>query len=238
MLANAHSFKDKSDRLSDVNAGLFIYPVLMAADILLYDAHKVPVGKDQEQHLEMARNFAQRFNFRYGNGETILPEPAAFNYDGGELVKILSLNGEGKMSKSENEMNTLYLADSDEMIRKKIMKAKTDQGPTETNSTKPDYIENLFTLMQLVSKPDTYEKFNHDFNASSSGNCIIRYGDMKKQLAEDMVQFIAPIREKAAEIQHNKQLLHSIIEQGAAKARVSAKATLQDVRTAIGMNYT
>ncbi len=229
------TFKEKVRLNPDnVNAGLLTYPVLQAADILIHKAVKVPVGKDQEQHLEMARNFAQRFNHRYGN---VLPEPQAFNY-GGELVKILSLDGNGKMSKSENQMNTLYLADSDELLRKKIMKAKTDQGPTEINSIKPDYIENLFTLMQLVSKPDTYEKFNHDFNASSSGNCIIRYGDMKKQLAEDMVQFIAPIREKAAEIQHNKQLLHSIIEQGAAKARVSAKATLQDVRTAIGMNYT
>ncbi|MFY7900855.1 MAG: tryptophan--tRNA ligase, partial [Chitinophagaceae bacterium] len=215
------TFKEKVRLNPDnVNAGLLTYPVLQAADILIHRATKVPVGKDQEQHLEMARNFAQRFNHRYGN---ILPEPQAFNY-GGELVKILSLDGNGKMSKSENQMNTLYLADTDEMLRKKIMKAKTDQGPAETNSTKPDYIENLFTLMQLVSKPDTYAKFNDDFNASSIGNCIIRYGDMKKQLAEDMVQFITPIRERAAEIQHNQQLLSSIIEQGATKARVSAKA--------------
>ena len=110
-----------------MNAGLLTYPVLQAADILIHRAVKVPVGKDQEQHLEMARNFAERFNYRYGN---VFPSPVAFNY-GGELVKILSLDGNGKMSKSENQLATLYLADDNESIRKKIMKAKTDQGPAE-----------------------------------------------------------------------------------------------------------
>ena len=233
-LEKTTSFKDKV-RLQpeNINAGLLTYPVLMAADILIHRAVKVPVGKDQEQHLEMARNFAQRFNHRYGE---VLPEPKAFNF-GGELVKILSLDGEGKMSKSENQLNTLYLADSDELLRKKIMKAKTDQGPVEPNSIKPPYIENLFTLMKLVSKPDTFDKFENDFNASSSGSCIIRYGDMKKQLAEDMVQFITPIREKAISIQEDKELLSRIIKTGAEKARVSASATLTEVRKAIGMVY-
>lgn len=223
------TFKEKV-RLNpeNVNAGLLTYPVLQAADILIHRAVKVPVGKDQEQHLEMARNFAQRFNHRYGN---VLPEPYAFNY-GGELIKILSLDGNGKMSKSENQMNTLYLADTDEMLRKKIMKAKTAEAPAEPNSVKPDFIENLFTLMSLVSTPDTLDKFNSDFN-----NCVIRYGDMKKQLAEDMIAFITPIREKAADIQNNKALLSSIIKQGAEKARESAAATLKEVRQAVGMNY-
>lgn len=223
------TFKEKV-RLNpeNVNAGLLTYPVLQAADILIHRAVKVPVGKDQEQHLEMARNFAQRFNHRYGD---VLPEPYAFNY-GGELIKILSLDGNGKMSKSENQMNTLYLADTDEMLRKKIMKAKTAEAPAEPNSVKPDFIENLFTLMSLVSTPDTLEKFNADFN-----NCVIRYGDMKKQLAEDMIAFVAPIREKAADIQNDKALLSSIIKQGAEKARESAAATLKEVRQAIGMNY-
>ncbi len=228
------SFKDKI-RLQpeNVNAGLLTYPVLQAADILIHRATKVPVGKDQEQHLEMARNFAQRFNHRYG--ETF-PEPKAFNY-GGELVKILSLDGEGKMSKSENQMNTLYFADEDEMLRKKIMKAKTDNGPTEPNSKKPDYIENIFTLLKLVSTPDVLEKFEADFNNSSTGNVIIRYGDLKKQLAEDMATFIAPIRERASAIQHDKILLKNIMEEGKEKARKSAKATLQLVREAVGINY-
>ncbi|MBS1579307.1 MAG: tryptophan--tRNA ligase [Bacteroidetes bacterium] len=233
-LEKTASFKEKV-RLNpeNVNAGLLTYPVLMASDILIHRAVKVPVGKDQEQHLEMARNFAQRFNYRYGN---VFPEPYAFNY-GGELIKILSLDGNGKMSKSENQMATLYLADDDDSIRKKIMKAKTDGGPTEPNSDMPDYIKNIFTLMKQVSTADTVKKFEDDFNNSSTGNVIIRYGDMKKQLAEDMVTFIKPIREKAADIQNNKELLFKIITQGADKARASATNTLQEVRKAMRMIY-
>ncbi len=233
-LEKTPTFKDKVRLQPDnVNAGLLTYPVLMAADILIHRALKVPVGKDQEQHLEIARNYAERFNHRYGE---VLPAPYAFNY-GGELVKIMSLDGNGKMSKSENQMNTLYLADDGDLIRKKIMKAKTDQGPAEPNSAKPDYIENLFTLMRLVSTPDTVQKFEDDYNASSAGHMVIRYGDMKKQLAEDMAAFIAPIREKAADIQNNPELLARIIRQGAEKARHSATETLKLVRQAIGMNY-
>jgi tryptophanyl-tRNA synthetase len=140
------------------------------------------------------------------------------------------------MSKSENQMNTIYLADNDEQIHKKIMKAKTDGGPLTPNSIKPDYIENLFTLMGQVSSADTVAKFESDFNASSEGSCIIRYGDMKKQLAADMVAFIKPIRSQAADIQQNKELLYKIIRQGAEKARISAGATLKLVRDAMGMN--
>lgn len=229
-LEKTTTFKDKArQQPENINAGLLTYPVLQAADILIHRAVKVPVGKDQEQHLEMARTFAERFNHRYGD---VLPLPYAFNY-GGELTKILSLDGMGKMSKSENQMATLYLADEDDVVRKKIMKAKTDAGPTEPNSAKPDYIQNLFTLMNIVSTSDTVQKFESDFNNSSSGNCIIRYGDMKKQLAEDMVQFIKPIRTKAADLQENKDLLEKIIQQGAQKARVSGSATLQLVRKAI-----
>ncbi|TAH09497.1 MAG: tryptophan--tRNA ligase [Sphingobacteriia bacterium] len=232
-LEKTATFKDKV-RLQpeNVNAGLLTYPVLMAADVLIQRAVKVPVGKDQEQHLEMARNFADRFNHRYGE---VLPLPYAFNY-GDELIKILSLDGIGKMSKSENQMATIYLADSDDHIRKKIMKAKTDQGPAEPNSIKPDYIQNLFTLMSQVSSKDTYQKFEDDFNASSEGNCIIRYGDMKKQLAEDMAQFIHPIREKAAAIQNDEVLLQKLMKQGAEKARERASETLKIIREAIGLN--
>ena len=233
-LEKTATFKEKVRAQPDnSNAGLLTYPVLQAADILIHRAVKVPVGKDQEQHLEMARNFAERFNYRYGE---VFPLPYAFNY-GGDLVKIMSLDGIGKMSKSENQLATLYLADEEDSIRKKIMKAKTDQGPLQPNSVKPDYIENLFTLLGLVSSADTIQKFEDDFNASSSGKCIIRYGDMKKQLAEDMAKFIQPIREKAIDIQQNKELLSKIIRQGAEKARASASETLKLVRNAIGMNY-
>jgi tryptophanyl-tRNA synthetase len=228
-LEKTTTFKDKV-RLhpENVNAGLLTYPVLMAADILIHRAHKVPVGKDQEQHLEMARNFAQRFNHRYGD---VFPEPVAFNF-GESLVKVPSLDGSGKMSKSENQMATLYLNDSDEWIRKKIMKALTDQGPTEPNSTKPDYIENIFQLMRLVSEPNTVAHFEEAFN-----NCTIRYGDMKKQLAEDMVRFLTPIREKAVAIYEDEAYLSKVMKMGAEKARESASKTMQEVRRSMGLQY-
>jgi tryptophanyl-tRNA synthetase len=228
-LEKTPTFKDKV-RLQpqNVNAGLLTYPVLMASDILIHRATYVPVGKDQEQHLEIARNYVNRFNHRYGD---VFPEPKPFNYNQ-QLVKVPSLDGAGKMSKSENQMATLYLADSDEMIRKKVMKAKTDAGPTEPNAAKPDYIENIFLLMNLVSQQDVVEKFETDYN-----NCSIRYGDMKKQLAEDMVSFIAPIREKVHSILDNETRLREIMEVGAEKARRSAKATIEVVRESMGLNY-
>ena len=227
-LEKTTTFKDKVRTQPDnVNAGLLTYPVLQAADILIQNAVKVPVGKDQEQHLEAARNFADRFNHRYGQ---TLALPYAFNY-GSELLKILSLDGNGKMSKSENQMSTIYLADEDDMIRRKIMKAKTDSGPVETGMPKPDYIQNIFTLMRLVSSEDMHRKFETDYNA-----CTIRYGDMKKQLAEDMIAFIAPIREKAVELQQDDAYLTALKQAGAAKARHNASKTLQAVRKAIGLN--
>lgn len=228
-LEKTTTFKDKVRLQPDnVNAGLLTYPVLQAADIIIHRATLVPVGKDQEQHLEMARNFANRFNHRYGE---VFPEPHAFNF-GEELVKVPSLDGAGKMSKSENQLATLYLADDDDLIRKKIMKAKTDQGPSEPHSPKPDYIENIFLLMKLVSAPDVIEKFEADYN-----QCTIRYGDLKKQLAEDMVHFIAPIREKAESIRHDEKYLREVMEKGAEKAGKSAKDTMEIVREAVGLKY-
>ncbi|ATL45811.1 tryptophan--tRNA ligase [Chitinophaga caeni] len=228
-LEKVPTFKDKvRQNPENVNAGLLTYPVLMSADILIHKAVKVPVGKDQEQHLEMSRNFAQRFNNRYGE---LFPEPQAFTY-GSQLVKIPSLDGTGKMSKSENQMATLYLADDDDLIRKKILKAKSDAGPTEMNSQKPEIIENLFALMKLVSAPDVVTGYEKAYN-----ECTIRYGDMKKQLGEDMVKFIAPIREKAKSIQEDTAYLQKILKQGAEKARESAAKTLGEARKLIGIHY-
>ena len=228
-LEKTTTFKDKvRQNPENVNAGLLTYPVLQTADIIIHRATYVPVGKDQEQHLEMARNFVNRFNHRYGD---VFPEPKAFNYDD-QLIKVPSLDGTGKMSKSENQMATLYLADSDDIIRKKVMKAKTDGGPTEQHSTKPDFIENIFLLMRLVSTEEVINKFESDFN-----NCTIRYGDMKKQLAEDMVQFISPIREKVDGLLANEAYLKQVMEKGAEKAGKSAKATMDIVREAIGLKY-
>ncbi len=223
------TFKDKvRQHPENINAGLLTYPVLQAADIILHRAALVPVGKDQEQHLEMARTFANRFNHRYGQ---VFPEPHAFNY-GGQLVKVPSLDGEGKMSKSINQMATLYLADDDDTIRKKIMKTKTDGGPTVINAQKPDYIENIFQLMKLVSSEDTVANFEASYN-----NCSIRYGDMKKKLGEDMVQFMSPIRDKTLHIMNDAGYLKNVMEAGAEKARKSAAATMEIVRESIGLNY-
>ncbi|MGB4772445.1 MAG: tryptophan--tRNA ligase [Chitinophagaceae bacterium] len=228
-LEKTTTFKDKV-RLQpeNINAGLLTYPVLQTADIILHRATLVPVGKDQEQHLEMARNFVKRFNHRYGE---VFPEPQAFNF-GEELVKVPSLDGTGKMSKSENQNATIYLSDDDDLVRKKLMKAKTDQGPTEPGTPKPDYIENLFQLMRLVSAAEVVKKFDDDYD-----QCRIRYGDMKKQLGEDMVKFITPIREKAESIRTNPAYLKEVMEKGAAKARKSAEETMQIVREAMGLKY-
>lgn len=228
-LEKTSTFKDKV-RLSpdNVNAGLLTYPVLQAADILLHRALYVPVGKDQEQHLEMVRNFAKRFNHRYAE---VFPEPVAFNFRS-DLVKVPSLDGGGKMSKSENNMATLYLADDDETIRKKVMKVKTDSGPSEKNSVKPEYIQNLFLFMKLVSPDEVVAKYEEAFN-----NCSIRYGDMKKQLAEDMVSFIAPIRKQVNEILDDETYLKNVMKDGAEKAVASAEATMHVVRNSMGLDY-
>ncbi|SHM07677.1 tryptophanyl-tRNA synthetase [Chitinophaga jiangningensis] len=228
-LEKVPTFKDKV-RLQpqNVNAGLLTYPVLMAVDILIQRAVKVPVGKDQGQHLEMARNFAQRFNHRYGN---LFPEPAAFNY-GDSLVRIASLDGNGKMSKSENEMATIYLADEDDKIIQKLKKAKTDSGTGEPGAPMPESVANLITLMELVSTPEVV-KFYQDAWA----NQTIRFGDMKKQLGEDMVKFVGPIRERAKELQRDTDYMHKIMKQGAEKARANASATLQEAKKLIGLKY-
>jgi len=228
-LEKTTTFKDKV-RLqpNNVNAGLLTYPVLQTADIILHRASLVPVGKDQEQHLEMARNFAQRFNHRYGD---VFPEPQAFNF-GTQLVKVPSLDGAGKMSKSENQFATIYLSDSDELIRTKVKKAKMDAGPKEMNSAKSPEVENVFTLLKLVSQPDTVKKFESDYN-----NCTIKYGELKGQLGDDMVKFITPIRQKADAIRNDENYLKQVMEKGAEKARRSAKATMELVRKAMGLNY-
>lgn len=228
-LERCTSFKEKIRKHPDnINAGLLTYPVLMAADIIIHKATKVPVGKDQEQHLEMARNFANRFNHLYETD--VFPEPYAYNF-GDQLVKVPGLDGSGKMGKSEGEGNAIFLADSPEVIRKKVMRAVTDSGPTEPGQTKPESISNLFQLMNLVSSADTIAFFEERWNA-----CDIRYGDMKKQLAEDMILFTNPLRERITEIQKDDDLLNRVIRQGAEKARESASKTLHGVRTVIGLN--
>lgn len=226
-LERSTSFKDKVRSQPDnVNAGLLTYPSLMAADILIHKATKVPVGKDQEQHLEMTRTFGNRFNRLYD--AEYFPEAFAFNYSA-NLVKVPGLDGKGKMGKSEGDANCIYLADSPEIIRKKVAKAVSDGGPTEENQPKPEAIQNLFDLMKIVSSTDTLAHFDELYN-----KCAIRYGDFKKQLAEDMIIFNSPIREKIEEISKDNDYLRKVANHGAEKARESARKTIKEVRELIG----
>lgn len=226
-LERATSFKDKiRDNPDNVNAGLLTYPVLMAADILLHKATKVPVGKDQEQHLEMTRTFGNRFNRMYKHD--YFPEAFAFSYSD-NLIKIPGLDGKGKMGKSEGDANCIYLSDKPEAIRKKVMRAVTDSGPTQQNQQKPTEIQNLFDLMKVVSRQDTVEYFDDLYN-----NCNIRYGDLKKQLAEDMVVATEPVRARIEDIAANEAYIRRVVNLGAEKARDSATQTIKDVREIIG----
>ena len=226
-LERCTSFKEKIRKQpANVNAGLLTYPTLMAADILIHRATKVPVGKDQEQHLEMTRTFGNRFNRMYG--VDFFPEPQAFNF-GEELVKVPGLNGSGKMGKSEGEGNAVFLADEPEVIRKKLMRAVTDSGPVEPHQVKPEAIENLFDLLKLVSKKDTLDYFEDQYN-----QCSIRYGDLKKQLAEDMILFTAPFRDRIKSLLSDDAYLKKVSSEGRDKARESAAKTIAEVRNIIG----
>ncbi|MGE0088482.1 MAG: tryptophan--tRNA ligase [Bacteroidales bacterium] len=227
-LERTTTFKEKARQQSEnINAGLLTYAVLMASDILLHNAHKVPVGKDQEQHLEMTRKFARRFNQLYG--VNYFNEPSAYNF-GEQLIKIPGLDGTGKMGKSEG--NGIFLFDDPKEIQKKVMRAVTDSGPTAKNQEMAEPIKNIFSILKVVSKPDTYTFFLEKYN-----NCEIRYGDLKKQLAEDIINFTSPIRERIIEISSNDEYLRKVARMGAEKARMSASKTVKDVREIIGFKH-
>ena len=226
-LERVTSFKEKvRQNPNNVNAGLLTYPTLMATDIIIHHADKVPVGKDQEQNMEMARLFARRFNRIYG--VEYFKEPASFSMSD-KALKVPGLDGSGKMGKSTG--NAIYLIDDEATIRKKVMKAVTDSGPTRMNQEKPEVIQNLFTLMEIVSEPSTLEYFNEKWNT-----CEIRYGDMKKQLAAYINAWCTPIRERILDIQNNEAYLKKVVRIGAEKASASAERTLQDVREIIGFH--
>ncbi|MBR2501720.1 MAG: tryptophan--tRNA ligase [Rikenellaceae bacterium] len=226
-LERTASFKDKVRKNpNNVNAGLLCYPVLMASDILLHRATRVPVGKDQEQHLELTRLYARRFNSIYG--VEFFPESQPYNF-GEELIKIPGLDGSGKMGKSEG--SCIYLSDEDKVIRKKVMKAVTDSGPTEPNSPISEPVANIFAIMNAVSDPDTIQFFKERY-----ADCSIRYGDLKKQLAEDIIRTVAPIRERIKEIYADEAYLSRVVAEGAEKARASAAATVAEVRRIMGIH--
>lgn len=224
-LERTTSFKDKVRIQPDnVNAGLLTYPVLMAADIIIHKATKVPVGRDQEQNLEMTRKFARRFNTMYKT--KYFPEPTAYNF-GKTLVRIPGLDGTGKMGKSEG--NAIYLVDEPEVIRKKVMRAVTDNGPTQENQEMSEPVKNLFTLMDVISEADTFQFYLEKYN-----RCEIRYGDMKKKLAEDIINFTTPLRERINKILADNAYLGKVVREGAEKARESAFKTVNEVREIIG----
>ncbi|MEG0467072.1 MAG: tryptophan--tRNA ligase [Mucinivorans sp.] len=220
------SFKEKKRAQEDnVNAGLLTYPVLMAADILLHKADRVPVGKDQEQHMEMTRRYARKFNMVYE--VEYFKEPESYNF-GRELVKVPGLDGMGKMGKSTG--NGLYLVDTDKDIQKKVMRAVTDSGPVAMNTEPSEPIANIFQIMSLVSEPSTLQYFK-DAHAS----CSIRYGDLKKQLAEDLIRTIAPIRERILAIRADEDYMRRVARMGAERARESADVTIREVRQIMGL---
>lgn len=249
-LERTASFKDKVRKQQDnVNAGLLTYPVLMAADILVHRADKVPVGKDQEQHLEMTRKFARRFNNLYG--VDFFPEPVAYNF-GSDLVKIPGLDGSGKMGKSEG--NGIYLIDTDEVIRKKVMRAVTDGGPVAVTSSPngvlsqsvlsqadgvdvsglkmSDGVANIFAIMDVVSQRDVVEHFRGQYAQGT-----IRYGDLKKQLAEDIISVVSPIRARILDISGDDAYLARVTRLGAERARESAVSTVEQVRSFMGIHH-
>lgn len=208
-----------------VNAGLLTYPTLMAVDILIHKADYVPVGKDQEQHLELTRRFARRFNNFYG--VDYFGEPVNFNF-GGNAVKVPGLDGSGKMGKSEG--NCIYLIDDEKTLRKKVMRAVTDEGPQAPNQIPSEPVQNLFTLMELVSEPEVVQHYRDAYADMS-----IRYGDMKKQLAEDILKVTLPIRERILDIRDNDEYLSKVVKEGAERARAKAADTLRDVRQIMGI---
>jgi tryptophanyl-tRNA synthetase len=224
-LERTTSFKEQIRKQPDnINAGLLTYPVLMAADIIIHKANKVPVGKDQEQHLEMTRRFARRFNTMYE--VDYFPEPDAFNF-GKKLLKIPGLDGTGKMGKSEG--NGIFLADTPQEIRKKVMRAVTDAGPQSPGEKFSAPVQNLFTIMNVVSDHSTVKYFTE-----KHATCEIRYGEMKKQLAEDIIKVTEPVRERIIEILADEKYLAKVVSKGAEKARASASKTIREVREIIG----
>lgn len=218
-LTLAHSFKDKADRLEDVNAGLFSYPMLMAADILLYDAEIVPVGKDQLQHLEMTRDVANRFNHQIG--ETLVP-PEAKIQEG--TMYVPGTDG-GKMSKSSGNIINLFLPDK--QLRKQIMKIKTDSTPLE--APKNTETCNLFSLYKLIASPSQIAEMKANYEGGNYG-----YGHAKQAFYELLIDKYAAERERYNYYINNLEEIDKALEIGAKKARVVATDVLKRVREKLG----
>jgi tryptophanyl-tRNA synthetase len=227
-LERTATFKEKiAANPNNINAGLLTYPVLMAADVLIHKGTKVPVGKDQAQHIEMIRTFSNRLNRIYN--KEIFKEALAYSYND-DFVTVPSLNGSGKMSKSDDPNSAILLLDSDKEIEKKIKKAKTDLGPTEKNSLLTQEVQNLFNLMALFSEEECITFFRNSY-----ADCSIRYGDLKNQLAQDAIKFIRPIREQIEAYLDKPNMLAEIAKSGAEKANESANKTIEELRDTLGL---
>ena len=218
-------YKDKSKKYKDnINAGLLDYPVLMAADILLYKTVAVPVGKDQEQHVELTRSLAKKFNKRFGQ---TFPEPEAIMPASG--AKIMSLTDpKKKMSKSDDPKSYISLFDDPEVIKKKIMSAETDSGKDILyNFTKKPGISNLLTIYSLLSGKTTKD-LEKEFKGKG-------YGDFKKSLAEVVINYLEPFRRKQKELLTREVYVDEILKKGKSRAETIAKATMQEVREKMGL---
>lgn len=219
-LTLAHSFKDKAGRTEDINAGLFNYPMLMAADILMYDANEVPVGKDQMQHIEMARDVAQRLNNSVGKDLLVLPE-AIIQED----VQIIPGTDGGKMSKSRNNYINIFLSDKE--LRKQVMKIETDSTPMEEPKN-PDTC-NVYKLYKLLGTQEQIEQLAKKYRGGNYG-----YGHAKQELYELILDKFQEERRKFNHYINNKEELDRILAVGAEKARVIAQETLIRVRKELG----
>jgi len=221
LLEKCHSFKDKSAKGLPVNHGLFAYPVLMAADILIYDSHIVPVGQDQKQHVEVTRDIAIKFNEQYGP-TFVIPEPQIR----GETAKVPGLDGE-KMSKSYG--NTLEIFGEEKLLRKKVMGIRMDSRTPE--EPKPDADQNLaIQLLKLVAPADVCLDFETRLRAGGLG-----YGDLKKGLFEHYWEHFSDARKKRAELAGNLDYVHGVLAAGAAKARAVAQPVLKRARKNCGL---
>ncbi len=220
MLANAHSFKDKSDKLADVNAGLFTYPVLMTADILLYDANIVPVGKDQVQHLEMARDIAEKFNNHYQKDIFVLPLPKVDD----DVKTVKGTDGE-KMSKSYG--NIIDVLQEKNPLKKQVMSIISDSTPMEAPKN-PDN-STIVDLYKLVASPEKLQQMRQNYLAGNYG-----YGHAKTELLETLWEKYAKEREIYQYYMNNLTELETKLQEGEQKARLIADVTLQKVRTALG----
>jgi tryptophanyl-tRNA synthetase len=222
-LSRMTQFKEKSEREPDnINAGLMSYPILMAADILLYRAQRIPVGADQIQHLELAREICRRFNGRFGE---VFPEPQPLHT---KALKIVGLDGKAKMSKSLG--NSVQIADEPDVIRAKIKGAFTD--PKRLKKADPGHPDECYvcSLQGYFATPEETAQY-HDNCRNAAWGCI----DSKKALAENMVKTLAPIREAAAEWKAHPERVRQVLGDGAQTARVLAHDTMEKVRAALGL---